>query len=196
LISRLSDIFASGAPALFEEILPPQNLLFIASANGIIFLPLSMYQQLITMNFDKHTQEAHKFFNELAERLGNPDDADHAFRVAHATLHTLREILTPEESLHLISQIPMYLKAVYVDGWKLTVKDRIRSMDEFLERLQSKADRTYARDFGNREHAIQKVKAVFEQLQQYISPGEVDDILAQFPTDLADLWLPTAKMKA
>jgi uncharacterized protein (DUF2267 family) len=140
------------------------------------------------MKFDQYAQEANTFVREVAAEMGNPSDTDQAYRITVAVLHTIRKILTPEESLHLVSQLPMYLKAEYVNGWKLPVKDRIRSMEEFLQCVRSNNDRTAAKDFGNDAMAKERVKAVLSVLQRHVTVGELMDVLDQFPTELLELW--------
>jgi len=72
--------------------------------------------------FETYTQEAHAFVNKVALALGT-DDPSQASRVITAFFHALRDRISTEESLHFISQLPFFLKAVYVDGWKLSPKN-------------------------------------------------------------------------
>jgi uncharacterized protein (DUF2267 family) len=141
------------------------------------------------MKYEHYAQEAHKFVSEVASELGDPDNIEQADRIMTAVLHTLRDILTPEESLHLISQLPMLMKGIYINGWHLSKKDRIRSMDEFIECLMLQNPRAAAKDFGNDEKAIQRSKAVFKVVRNHIAIGEVKDIVAQLPSELTELWL-------
>lgn len=144
------------------------------------------------MKFDKYAAEAIHFFKEVANELERPPDENHAHRVTRSVLHTIRDILTPEASTHLIAQLPMYLKALYVDGWKIGQQNRIRSMEEFLTALREKSDRP-AIDFGNNSESIKKVQAVLNVLQQHVTTGEIKDIMDQFPTELIELWRAPAR---
>lgn len=146
------------------------------------------------MKFDQYAQEANEFVKELARELGNANDTDHADRVMRAVFHTLRDIITPDESLDLISQLPMYLKAVYVNGWKSLQppKERIRSIEAFLQRVRDYSGRAAGRDFGNDDTATEKTKAVFRILKRHINVGEIQNIIDQFPMELAGLWLTEA----
>lgn len=65
-------------------------------------------------NMEKYVGEASLFFKEVARELGYPEDTDHAARVTTAVLHTLRARTTAEESMHLVSNLPMILKDIYV----------------------------------------------------------------------------------
>jgi uncharacterized protein (DUF2267 family) len=144
---------------------------------------------MAVMKYEHYAQEARKFVKEVASELGDAESIDQADRIMTSVLHTLRDLLTPEESLHLISQLPMMLKAIYVNGWRLHTKNRIRSIDEFIECLMLKNPRTAPQDFGNDEKAIERTKAVFKVLRNHIAIGEVKDIVSQLPSELTELWL-------
>ena len=140
------------------------------------------------MNFEKYAIEANKFLKELAIELKNADDTDHAYRVLRTVFHTLREILTPEESMHMTAQLPMLLKAVYMEGWNLQQKKKLRSMEEFLECVRSTNKQSAGRDFGDDATAKEKVRAVLNVLQRHITTGEIIHIMDQFPGELVELW--------
>jgi uncharacterized protein (DUF2267 family) len=146
-------------------------------------------KNLCFMNFEQYAGDANKFVKKIAEELGNPNDTDHAYRVMKSVLHTLREVLSPEESLHLISQLPLGIKGVYVDGWHLPVKDRIRSMTEFLECLRSQSQTTAGRDFGTDETAKHHTRCVFNVLKRHVATGEIQHVMDQFPMELTELWI-------
>jgi uncharacterized protein (DUF2267 family) len=141
------------------------------------------------MNFEQYAPEANIFLREIAEQLRSPNDNDHAYRVMKSVFHTLREILSPEESLHLISQLPLAIKGVYVDGWHLQTKDRIRSMPEFLQCLRSQNQPAAGRDFGNDEIAKHHTKCVFNVLKRHVTAGEIQHVIDQFPMELMELWI-------
>lgn len=141
------------------------------------------------MNFEEYAPEANKFVKEIAEALENPDDTNQAYRVMKSVFHTLREVLSPEESLHLISQLPMAIKGVYVDGWHVPAKKKLRSMNEFLDRLRQHNAPSAARDFGNDETAKHHVKCVLNVVKRHVATGEVQHMIDQFPMELTELWL-------
>jgi uncharacterized protein (DUF2267 family) len=141
------------------------------------------------MKYEHYAQEGHKFVKEVASELGDVDNIDQADRIMTSVLHALRDLLTPEESLHLISQLPMMLKAIYVNGWHLHTRNRVRTMDEFIECLMLKNPKTAPQDFGNDDKAIERTKAVFKIIRNHIAIGEVKDIVSQLPAELTELWL-------
>lgn len=145
------------------------------------------------MKFEHYLNEARKFVKEVSHELGDAADTQRGERVLTAVLHTLRELLSPEESLHLIAQLPMLIKAVYVNGWHIKPKARIRSMDDFIECLLLQNPKTAAEDFGNDEKAIKNTRAVLRVLKRHVSQGEIQHLVGQFPDDLVPLWFPEGK---
>jgi uncharacterized protein (DUF2267 family) len=141
------------------------------------------------MSLDKYYQEAQMFIRNVKEELGESCDLHQSERIMASVFHTLRDILTPQESLHLIAQLPVLIKGIYVHGWHLGTKKSIRSMDEFIECLMLQSPRTAATDFGNDEKAKERTKAVFRVLRSQVAIGEIKDILDQLPSELTELFL-------
>lgn len=137
----------------------------------------------------KYVEEANSFFKKVAVELNDPEDIDRASRVTTAVLHTFRDRILPEESMHLISQLPMILKGIYVDGWNISLKPKhSKTIDEFLNEVRTHT-RTAGRDFGSNQQTRDTVMAVLRVLQdQYVSVGETEDIKANLPGSLADLF--------
>lgn len=142
--------------------------------------------------FEEFENDAKVFVKEVAAGLHDPEDHHTAIRILTAVLHTIRDILTAEESLHLISQLPLYIKGIYVTGWHLGEKGRIKDKDEFIERLLLQNTKTAVRDFGNDERAIENIRAVTSVLRNHLTRGQVDHIADQLPVALKDLWQPEA----
>jgi uncharacterized protein (DUF2267 family) len=75
-----------------------------------------------------------------------------------------------------------------VDGWHLGEKKKIKDKDDFIEILLLQNPRTAVHDFRSDNIAIQNTKAVFRVLRRHVSEGEIQDVIAQFPVGLKDLW--------
>jgi len=140
------------------------------------------------MQFDQFAQDGNKFMSEVAAELDNGNDTDQAYRVTTVVLHALRDLITTEESVHLLAQLPMFIKPVYVNDWHLPVTQRPKTMNEFVELLRTKSGRTAEKDLGNNEMAQERAKAVLKVMKQYVDPNETEDIIGQFPVDLLELW--------
>src|SRR6266508_1562355 len=97
-------------------------------------------RKVMSLNFEKHAAKANQIVKEIARELGNEDDTNKAGRVLRCVLHALRDTITPEESMHLVSQLPFMLKALYIDGWKMTNKHhKIRHVEDFAEHVYNES---------------------------------------------------------
>lgn len=143
----------------------------------------------MALNFDKFASEGNAFLKKLAVELKVNDDTEKAGRILKAILHTLRNHLSVEESVQLLAQFPMFLKAVYVDSWSLKKHERVKHLEDFIREIKREDGRSANGDFENDEDVKHAIAAIFISLRQYISDGEMHDIAAQLPADLKDLVL-------
>jgi uncharacterized protein (DUF2267 family) len=75
--------------------------------------------------------KGNEFLAKLAKNIGEENNLNFPFRILRSTLRVLRRYLTIEESMQLLAQLPIALKSIYVDGWKLHSKhDRIKTLEE------------------------------------------------------------------
>ena len=137
----------------------------------------------MSLHFEKYAAKGNEIVNKLAALLSVPEDK--SARILRATLHALRNRISIEESFHLLAQLPVALKGVYVDGWKpLEYHERIRHLHDFLNEIRLQDSSLAAYDFGNDEKARMLVGRVFQILQQFVSEGEMADIIGNLPSEL------------
>lgn len=141
------------------------------------------------MSIEKYYSEGLKFIKDVKEELGENSDLHQSERIMASVLHTLREVISPEESLHLIAQLPVLIKGIYVHNWHIRHKKSVHTMDDFMQSLMSQSPRTSSADFGNEEKAKQRTKAIFRVLRNHVTEGEIKDIVAQLPPDLRALFI-------
>ncbi|MFP4362351.1 MAG: DUF2267 domain-containing protein [Spirochaetia bacterium] len=147
----------------------------------------------MAINFDKYAQEGNRFLNSLAENLGHPNEHARVGMLLRAVLFTLRDRLTMSESLNMISQFPMFLKALYADEWKYQEKpDKFDTIEEFTKKVKSYQQQFGELDFDWKKHTEELVRIVLQELKTYLNQGEVSDITAQLPDNLAELFQKTA----
>jgi uncharacterized protein (DUF2267 family) len=143
----------------------------------------------MSTHFEEYSRKGMEFLKQVAEKLNTPEDTAYADRLTTALFATIRDLITPEESLHLISSLPMYMKAHYVNGWKIhREKPRVKTREEFFKLLREKYPRTTGRPLGDMQSLRDDVKAVFAVMRNYGNPGELRHIQVQFPEPLAELW--------
>ncbi len=140
------------------------------------------------MNFNKHAQKGNLFLKELAKELGDVSDINRANRLLRAVLHTLRNHIPQRESFQFISQLPMMLKALYVDGWIPTEEQKSsKKKEKFIEEVLRNDYFSLNKDFSKFEEGLKVTKAVFRVLKKHVSEGEYKDIEATLPKKLKDL---------
>lgn len=139
---------------------------------------------------EKFIAEQHEFLKDLSANLGHPDAGGQVERVLRATLHTLRERLTIQQSLHLLAQLPAFLKLTYIEGWKYHDKPvRFRTVNDFKEAVKDEQYNLGERDFDWNESTEKIVAVVIDALKKYINEGEIRDIMASLPAELHGLFV-------
>ena len=115
-----------------------------------------------------------------AVREGCDSSHDVAHRGVEAVLQALRDRLTRDEACQVLAQLPAELKL----AWGERVDGPPAKLDRatFYARVQQGAA------LGSRREARAMTSAVFAALKAQLSPGEADDVLAQLPKDLKDVW--------
>lgn len=132
--------------------------------------------------FDETVQLSNVWLNELMHEL-DWDDKPRTYRMLRATLHALRDRLTPHEAVHLGAQLPMLLRGVYYENWHM--KDAApaeRTKEAFFDHVYAKLRGDPAMD------AEEPVREVFKLLARKISPGEIEDVKNILPAEVRALW--------
>lgn len=144
----------------------------------------------MTLDFNKYAMKGNEFLNRLEDNLGN-DDRARAARILRSTFRVLRNHLSFEESLQLLSQLPMAIKAVYVDGWNKGDHKKIKTVDDFLiEIIQEEGNSAWC-DFSSSEEIIDCVRAVIDTMRLYISDEEMEQALGTLPRRVREIFEST-----
>lgn len=140
------------------------------------------------LNFDKQAQKGNQFLNQLAKELGNEKDKIEAGRVLRAVLYTLRDHLTLTENFHLLAQLPIALKGLYVDCWAPTHSREVtRKRMDFIQKVLAYRNKNKWADIKDIENTLKEVYAVFRTLKLYVSQGEFKKMEAVLPRQLKKL---------
>ncbi len=143
----------------------------------------------MALNFDKYAQEGNEFINKLAEKLGHPEEKARTGIILRAVLHTLRDRITISESLNLLSQLPMFMKAIYVDNWKYSERPKtFNKLEDFKTEVKEHQVQYGEQAFEWQKSTEEIVSIVLSQLGIYISKGEAQDIMAQLPEELEEFF--------
>lgn len=140
--------------------------------------------------FDKYVHEANTYVKELSYELGHENEHEQTVRLLRGVLHTIRDRITIAESLDLLSQLPMMLKALYVEQWKYHEKPPLRfdDIEGFTEAVKNEQARLGERKFDWDEPTEDLVKIVFTSLRKYITDGQAIHVLDQMPKEVRELF--------
>jgi uncharacterized protein (DUF2267 family) len=142
----------------------------------------------MALNFNQYATEGNTFMKAYTKELSLTEDHDKAGRILSTVLHGIRSMISTEESLQLIAQLPMFLKAVYVNGWTIKPKkEKVKNMEDFIDLLRSISGNTSLVDFNSNEIAEADVYSTFKMLGNYVSSGQMEDVIGQLPKQLKRL---------
>src|SRR5882757_4611024 len=136
--------------------------------------------------FDETLHKTNTWLKEIAQVLG--PDRHRAYHALRAVLHCLRDRLTVDEATQLGAQLPMLVRGIYYEAWHpAKTPEKIRSREEFLARVGDHFGKVPSVDTED------AVRAVFQILENHVSPGEIRDVIAVLPQEIRTLWpLPPA----
>ena len=137
----------------------------------------------MAIRVEEYVLKGNEFINHVARQLNDPENTGYAGRVTVSVLHALRDLLPPEESLHLIAQLPLYIKAAYVDGWKIN-RENIGSSQNFLEKIRAYESNKAEQDLIQDEDAKKNFHAVLTVLKKFVSKSEIQHVADQLPPEL------------
>ncbi len=147
----------------------------------------------MSLDFMQYAAKGNAFVNQVSDELNVP--RDQAGRVIRSVLHALRNRLSLDESFQLLAQLPMALKAVYVDGWKPGGEYiRLRHIDDFLDEIRKEDSNLAGHDLGNDQRALKTVSVVFQVLHDSISEGGFEGLVHTLP-EAYQTWMKPFLLK-
>jgi uncharacterized protein (DUF2267 family) len=122
-----------------------------------------------------------RFYRRVIDETGQAD-REAAKVGSAAVLHALRDRLLPTEAAQAVAQLPRGLKEVWKAGEAAGRKPVKMNRQEFYDRVRREAGLKTIRE------ARFLTIGVFAALKEQLSPGEAEDVCAQLPRDLKDVW--------
>ena len=132
--------------------------------------------------FDTTVQETNLWLKAIMEAL-HTDDRHLAYLALRATLHALRDRLGPENAVHLAAQLPMLLRGLYYEGWRLAAS-------QTKERTGPTSSSTYGASCRAAAAIDPNVaaRAVFGVMWAKLDLGEVGKVIDRLPEELKEPW--------
>jgi uncharacterized protein (DUF2267 family) len=120
-----------------------------------------------------------EWLDDVAAAL-DTSDQHRAYQALRATLHALRDRVTPEEAAQMGAQLPLLLRGAYYEGWHPAHKPlKERRVEQFLNHVHVDVPD------GDAETIV---RAVFGVLSARVSAGEIEDIVNMLPAGVRELW--------
>jgi len=138
----------------------------------------------MALKFDEYAAHGKEIVAEIGKEFGT-EDPNQSGRILRSVLRALRNRMTIEESFRLLGQLPMCLKAVYVDGWRVrTAPANHVEVGDFRGEILKEDDWAALKDYVNEGDVDRAISAVFTVLSKLISKGEYDHIKMVLPKDV------------
>jgi uncharacterized protein (DUF2267 family) len=149
------------------------------------------------LNFDDYRNKGLKFYRRIARALGDGEDIGYADRLVTCIVQVIRERITFNEALEFLAFLPMHVKAIFVNGWRINPDPkRLSRADEFLNALRIKYPMTTGRKPGNDEEFKNDIKKVFEVIRQDFAAKGVGDVKPLVPGVLHEFITEVENSKA
>ena len=133
--------------------------------------------------FDKTLQTTNIWLNEIMDEMG--PDRRHAWHMLGAVLHALRDRLQPDLAVKFGAQLPILVRGAYYDGYKPSeAPDIIRTLDEFLERVNAELEGTRPVDPED------AVRVVCNVVARHVDDGQAKKIWKALPEDIRKVAAP------
>lgn len=133
------------------------------------------------MRFETYASFANAFVAEYAAEIGVGDDLRLATRTLRALVEGLRAGLSRRASARLLRELPLMIKALYVDGWDLegqTAGDEA-GLTSFVDApLPGLPVELRGRD---------ALAALFKVLQRHAGAAELEELRLALPTHIGGL---------
>lgn len=141
-------------------------------------------------DFEKYAQEANAYVKQLAAELGHPEEVGQTYILLRAVLHTMRDRIQISESFHVLSQLPMFLKGVYVEHWHYREHPlQFQSLEEFKDAVKQEQARHGEQQFNWNQHTEDLIQMVITSLgKHYLTEGQLKHIATQMPKEAQPLF--------
>jgi uncharacterized protein (DUF2267 family) len=140
------------------------------------------------LDFEKYAAQGNELINLLAEDMQVPKDK--AGRLIQLVLHALRNRISIGESIQLVAYLPMPLKGVYVDGWKIRDNyKRIKHLRDFIDEMNKESSKMPDYDLINEEETVEALKALFRTINNFNNEPKANEVNNILPEELQQFIL-------
>lgn len=130
---------------------------------------------------DASMQRTQIWLKEISEELHGADRPQ-SYAALRSVLHALRDCLPPHEVVKLAAQMPLVVRGIFYDGWRLREKPLRLGRYGFYNMI--------TRSLGTipEVDAAMAAQAVIRCLYKHVSPGALRGVRNVLPTEVRALW--------
>jgi uncharacterized protein (DUF2267 family) len=133
--------------------------------------------------FNKTLEKSDQWLSDLMT-IAALEDKEQAYIILRTVLHSLRDRVLADEAVNFASQLPMLLRGMYYEGWKISRTPTLeRSQKEFMAHIAGELEKHAPILEMTAEEAM---SAVINLLKKKISQGEIEDMQAMLPASLKE----------
>jgi uncharacterized protein (DUF2267 family) len=93
------------------------------------------------------------------------------------------------ESFNLLSQLPMFAKAVYADQWKFKPEpDKFRTIEQYTEAIRKRPEIVELNDFTSDDEILNATRYLLSLICEYVSEGEMEKVKHMMPLPLQSVF--------
>jgi uncharacterized protein (DUF2267 family) len=127
--------------------------------------------------FDTAVQKGNVWLKDI-EKAGSLRSRFQAYAALRSVLHALRDCLPPPEAVKFAAQMPLMIKGIFFDGWKVTPKPLRLSRAEFLAHVHGGL-----KDEAGVDPNV-ALKAVLSALYRHITPVVLETLQLVLPREV------------
>lgn len=133
-------------------------------------------------SFDTTIQQTNLWLEDLVDRL-DVHSRQQAYAGLRATLHALRDRLPPNMTLALSAQLPMLLRGLFLEGWRLAEPPTgERSIEGFSDHVDAELPAAYPHT------GEETARIVFQVISERVGEGLAEKLATHLPQPLRELW--------
>jgi uncharacterized protein (DUF2267 family) len=138
--------------------------------------------------FDRTLQATHAWLDDIMADLG--PDRHVAWHALGGVLHALRDRLPLELAVHLGAQLPLLVRGLYYDQWRIGAEpNRTRTLEAFLDQVGEGLKNI--RPVNRMEAA----RSVLRVLTRHVSAGQVRHVRDSLPEEVRAIWPDEPSLK-
>ncbi len=124
--------------------------------------------------------------HQLARCMNCPNEPEKAVRALKSVFGVIRNRFTFEESLEFVGLLPLPLKAIYVDGWRVgeSAPVQLHSLEELIDDIV--ANQSFEENWynSNRDELRKTIKAIFQMIGSHVTEADMETNVYYLPLEI------------